>query len=574
MVEAPPSSGRRLWQAFRPHRGRLFLATILVVIASGLQGAPVFLVQWTLNDVLVQGGDPLPLAVGVVVLYALNGAVNFARATLTRSIAWRVVTEIRGKLHDHLLSQEIGWHLRTPTGERQSRLLGDVNVLQYAVNGVVTAVQKPITLVVLITTAFLANPKLAIIAFALLPLALWPIYRVGNWVRRASKTASDASAALSGHAQQTLTGIRVVQLSGGEKERSDAFRRLDTAHEAAQVEALTAQLLPAPLTELIAALGVGAVLWVGGGQVARGEAQAGDLVGFLVALAVMNQPLRGLSEVSSLLQRSLAAADAVFGLLDRVPAVVSGEGTVATPREISLEGVQLDYGSGPVLRGVDLTLRAGQRVALVGPSGGGKSSLLGLIPRLYDPTGGRVVWDGVDLRTLSLSALREKIAVVSQETFLFDDTVSANIGFGVHASPDAITAAAVAANADSFIRELPEGYQTRIHELGMRLSGGQRQRICIARAILRDAPVLLLDEATSNLDSQSEAAVQEALDRLMVGRTTLVVAHRLSTIRDADRIVFIDTGEVVQAGTHDELCAIDGPYRRLLHGDAHARGLG
>lgn len=565
----PISSARRLWQAFRPHRGRLAVATVLVVIGSTLQNAPVFVVRSALNDFLVPGGNPAPLAIGVVGLYALNGLVNFTRASITRSVAWRVVTEIRGQLHGHLLEQELAWHLRTPSGERQSRLIGDVNSLQYAVNGVVTAVQKPITLVTLIISAFVMNPRLAVIAFALLPLAAFPIYRVSAWVRRASKAASDASAALSAHAQQSLGGIRVIQLSGGEAERAAAFQTLDKKHEAAQVEALTAQLLPAPLTELVAALGVGAVLWVGGNEVASGQTPPGDLVGFLVALAVMNQPLRGLSEVSSLMQRSLASADTVFGLMDRDSKVLGGARMANTSAEIELQDVSLDYGSGPVLQHISLLLHAGERVALVGPSGGGKTSLLGLIPRLYDPTGGRVLWNGVPLPELALAGLRRHIAVVSQETFLFDDTIAANIRFGMQGATDAeVRAAAVAANADGFIEELPEGYDTRIHELGMRLSGGQRQRICIARAILRNASVLLLDEATSNLDTQSEAAVQEALDRLMVGRTTLVVAHRLSTVRDADRIVFIDSGKIVQSGAHTELAAADGPYRSLLGGGA------
>lgn len=563
----PDSSARRLWRAFTPHRGRLAVAAVLVVVASVLQSAPVTIVQSAINDVLVVGGNPAPLAIGVVLLYALNGLVNFCRASITRSVAWRVVTDLRGELHDHLLEQELDWHLRTPSGERQSRLIGDVNALQYAVNGVVTAVQKPITILCLIVNAFVMNPRLALIAFALLPLAAVPIHQVGAWVRRAAKAASDASAALSAHAQASLGGIRVIQLSGGEAERSAAFRALDSAHEAAQVEALTAQLLPAPLTELIAAVGVGAVLWVGGNEVASGQTPPGDLVGFLVALAVMNQPLRGLSEVSSLLQRSLASADTVYGLLDRAPRVRGGGRAAAAPAAIELYDVSLDYGSGSVLRHISLTLHAGERVALVGPSGGGKTSLLGLIPRLYDPTGGEVRWDGVPLGEFALPEIRRHIAVVSQETFLFDDTIAANIRFGVpSASEAAVRSAAADANADAFIQELPEGYDTRIHELGMRLSGGQRQRICIARAILRNAAVLLLDEATSNLDTQSEAAVQEALDRLMVGRTTLVVAHRLSTIRDADRIVFIDAGQIVQDGTHTTLAAVEGPYRSLLLG--------
>jgi len=567
-VTAPRSHTRRLVALFVPFRAKLALSLVLVLVASALPGVLVFLIQRVLDDVLVRkdAGMLALLAPGVVALYALNGLVNVWRGMLTRSISWRIVTDLRQAAFDKLLEMDVGWHQRTPSGERTTRLLADINNLQYAMSGVVTAVQKPLTLIGLVASAFWMNPRLAAVAVVLLPLVAVPIDRFGKWVRRASRDTLDGGAALAGTAQETLAGIRVVQVFGGEGERSARFAAINEAHHDAQLRAVTAQLLPGPVVEFIASLGVGAVIWVGGGQVFRGELAPGQLVAFLVALGLMNEPLKGLTLIQSLLQRALASAESVFGLLDAPPAIADTGTIVATaPRTITLDGVGFDYGDGSVITGLDLTVEAGQRVAIVGASGSGKTTLLSLLPRLRDPSAGALRWDGVDVRALTLASVRRQIAVVTQEPFLFDDTVAANIRFGRPDATDAeVFAAAEAANADAFIRALPKGYTTRIDELGMRLSGGQRQRICIARALLRGAPVLLLDEATSNLDAESEALVQEALERLMKGRTTFVVAHRLSTIRDADVIVVLAGGRVVERGTHASLLASGGEYARLV----------
>lgn len=562
------SVARRLFARFWPFRTRLAIATALVLLASALPSVLVFVIQRVLDDVLIRR-DQQALAIlapGIVVLYALNGAVTVARSLLTRSVSWRVVTNLRAELHAALLGLDVGWHQRTPVGERAARALVDVNNLQYAVAGVVTAIQKPITLVGLMGTALWMNRDLALVAMCILPLVAIPIDRFGKWARRSTRAALDAGARLAGNLHQTLAGVRVVQLSGGEAERQAAFAVENERHHDAQMSSATAQLLPGPVVELVAALGVGAAIWVGGQQVMEDRVQPGELIALLVALGLMNDPLKGVALIASLVQRALASADTVFAVLD-TPRALRDEGTDAAPAPDTIElcAVSYDYGDGEVLHDIDLTVAAGQRVAIVGSSGAGKSTLLALLTRLRDPSAGCIRWNGRDIRSFSLPTLRARLAVVTQEPFLFDDTVAANIRFGVAtASGDAICRAAEAADAHRFVAALPQGYETRVDELGMRLSGGQRQRLCIARAVLRDAPVLVLDEATSNLDSESEGAVNAALERLTLGRTTFVVAHRLSSVRNADLIVVLKEGRLVERGNHAELLANEGEYARLI----------
>lgn len=563
---------QRMLMYFKPHRSAFALALLLMGLQALIPGTLVLLIERVLDQVLIEQDAKLlmimPLA--LIGLYAIRGALTVGRGMLTREIAWEVITRLRGELFRHLLRMDHGWHQRHPTGAILARLTNDVTTIQYGVSGIVTAVQQPLTLVALIAAAAWMNPWLTLTAVAVLPMVAWPIARFGSRLRHSSKASLDNMADLSSTASETLTGIRVVASFAGEDERQAAFDHANETQRTLQMKAFLAQLMPGPVVELIAAIGVGAVLWLGGQQVFAGEIKAGELIAFMVALGLLNEPLKGISKIHSLTQRALAGAESIFAILDTEPSI-QDHGThrgPTKPASICFHDVNFDYGDGPVLNGVDLEIGAGEVVALVGASGAGKSTIANMVPRFIEPTEGTIAINGININDIQLGELRRSVAVVSQETFLFNDTVAANIGFGTSATQEEIEGAARIANAHAFILKLPLGYQTRIDELGMRLSGGQRQRICIARAVLRNAPILILDEATSALDAESEALVQQALERLMQDKTVLAIAHRLSTVRNADRIIVIEEGSIIEGGPHDDLIAASGAYARLIQHQA------
>ncbi len=450
-----------------------------------------------------------------------------------------------------------------------SRILNDVNLVQGAVTDSVTGLLKDIfTIIGLLFVVFYRDWQLALIALVVFPMAVYPIVKFGRKLRSYSTRTQMTMADLSTLLLETISGTRIVKAFNMEDYERKRFSKMNEKLFQIMRKSFRVRAVSHPLMETLGGLGIAAIVFYGGYNVIQGAATPGTFFSFLAALLMLYEPVKRLSNVNNSIQQGLAGASRIFEILDTVPEIRSKPGArdLGPIREgIEFQNVSFKYEEDWVLKKIDLKIRAGEVVAFVGSSGGGKTTLVNLVPRFYDVNSGRIIIDGVDIREVTVESLRGKIAIVTQQTILFNETVEQNIAYGNIGQPhEKIVEAAEAAFAHNFIRNLPEGYRTLIGEQGVKLSGGERQRISIARALLKNAPILILDEATSSLDSESEVEVQKALEHLMRGRTTLVIAHRLSTIRKADRIVVISNGEIVEEGTHEELLEKDGEYRKLF----------
>jgi len=564
---------RRIASYLRPHLPLLGVALLLMLGVAAARGCAVFLVEFVLDDVLIaRNATALKLLpVALIAVFGLHSGCVFARGLITKRVGLTVTRRMRGDLFARFQVLSLGWLHGRKVGDLMTRVTTDSTGAHWAVAAAVTAVQRPLTLAALLVAALVQEWKLTLVAMALLPVVYLLIHRFGRGVRKYTRGYLDALGDVSSAVQENLSGMRVVQAFGGERYEIDRFERLNERQFRLQLRKILYEIGGGPTVELATAGAVALVLYLGGLQVLAGNSTPGSLLAFLISLSLMNEPLKGLSQLVALYQQAMAACERVFDVLDEEPAIQdlpsATDLATATPT-VAFDGVTFAYESDrPVLRDVDLRIPAGEVVAVVGESGAGKTTLANLLLRFADPGEGAVRIDGVDLRHRTVASVRRHMAVVSQETFLFDDTVEDNIRYAeTGRTRDDVIAAARAAGAHGFIQALPDGYQTVIGERGVRLSGGQRQRIAIARALLRDAPILILDEATSNLDAATEAEVQEALEALMRSRTTLVVAHRLSTVRNADRIVVLRDGRIVEEGDHLRLMERGGEYSRLLAG--------
>jgi subfamily B ATP-binding cassette protein MsbA len=522
------------------------------------------------------------LAIGV---FGLRGAASYGYNYLVEWVGQRVVTDLRNALNERVQRLPLSYFNRTPTGTIVSRVTNDVAQVSNALTqATISLLRDSTTLVAVVVAAFVLDWVLALIAFVAFPLTVGPVLNLSKRLRRHARAGQESLGTLAALLHETVQGNRVVKAFGMEEYEQRRFEEESWRLFRHGMRATRARAYIQPLMEMLGALGVAGVIWYGGYSVLSETRTQGAFLGFMAALLLVYDPFKGLARAGAEVQRGLASADRVFELLDEPEEIVERASPVplAPLREgLRFEGVRFRYpprvrdrassegGDAPselpfALDGIDLTLRRGEAVALVGPSGGGKSTLADLIPRFYDPSEGRVTIDGFDLRDVALRSLRAQIGIVTQFTFLFNDTVRANIAYGSsEPTQEAIETAARAAYAHEFIEALPDGYDTIVGELGVTLSGGQRQRLAIARALLKNAPILVLDEATSALDSESERLVQGAIERLMAGRTTLVIAHRLSTIRRCDRIAVMVQGRIVEEGRHEELLARGMTYRRL-----------
>jgi len=531
-----------------------FPALLKPLLDNGFAGASSFQVWW------------VPTA--VLMIFLLRGTSTFLSVYAMNWIANSVLRDLRQAMFNKLLTLPASAFDARSSGQLISRVIAEVNgVTSAATNVVNTLVRDSLILIGLLGWLFWLNWKLTLIVMLLLPFLAGLTLAFSKRMRRVSRDALKATAEMTRSVEEAIFGNRVIKVFQGDQFESGRFKKVNAEFRGQSMRLAIAQALQTPISQLIAAIGVAVVLTIALLQSRAGEATVGDFISFVTAMLMMFGPLRHLADVNAQLQRGLASAEAVFELIDEKSERDTGSRTVDRVRgEIAFEGVSLAYPSSDrqVLQEVSVVIRPGETVALVGPSGGGKTSFINLLPRLYEPTAGCVRIDGIAVTDLSLASLRAQIALVSQDVVLFNDSIRNNIIYGASESAEAdLNAAIAAADLSDFVASLPEGVETVIGDRGVRLSGGQRQRIAIARAVLKNAPILLLDEATSALDTKAEASVKAAIDRLRQGRTTLVVAHRLSTIVNADRILVIANGRLVEEGRHEALMAQAGLYASL-----------
>ena len=563
---------RRLVTEFlRPHLGKLILAFAAMGIVAGATAANAWMMQPLMDKVFVEHDERLLLLIpgAVIVLALIKGLGGYYQSVRMTTIGQRIVADIQLKVFARLMRADLAYFHANPAGTLISRFITDASLLRGCATNILAGIGKEaVTAIFLIALMFYQDWLLAAIASIAFPLAFRPLQRIGKRMRRVSANTQVELGQFMTLLNQTFQGARYVKAYGMEGyEMSRAQRIIESIYRLVE-KAQRARSVSSPLMETLGGVAVALVILYGGHQVLNGAQTPGAFFSFVAALLLAYQPLKTVAGLNASLQEGLAAAQRVFTVLDIEPEIYDRTG--AQPLqikggEVRFDDVRFAYEVGAqALRGVTLEIPAGKTVALVGASGAGKSTIMNLIPRFYDANDGAVLVDGQDIRTVTLASLRAAIGLVSQEVSLFDDTVRANIAYGrFGASEDDIVAAAKAAAADEFIRALPQGYDTMVGEHGVKLSGGQRQRLSIARAMLKNAPILLLDEATSALDTESERQVQTALKTLMEGRTTLVIAHRLSTVIEADIIYVVDSGRVVERGTHAELLRRDGTYARL-----------
>jgi len=562
---------KRIFTYFSPYKVRIFIAIAGMIIVALSDAALAYIVKPVLNDVFIKT-DLKMLAivpVALVLLYLFKGIFRYIQAYLMGYVGQRVIMDIRNRMYEHYQRLSLDYFAANQTGAMMSRITNDIIAMQNALPVATDLIRQPFTLIGLIGVAFYMEWKLTLFAVLAMPLMIIPFAVFMKKFRKYSKREQEKMGNISSVLQESISGIKVTRAFGMEEHEINRFNKENMDYFKVRIKTIRAEEFTSPLNEFFGSIGIAFVVWYGGYQVLTGESSPGSFFSFLAACALMYNPIKKLNSANATIQASMAAAERVFQILDTEPSVREREGALSidnVKEGIEFKDVSFKYHQDMILNQINLKVRSGQVVAIVGESGGGKSTLVSLIPRFYDVSEGSITIDGVDLRDLTFKSLRRLTAVVSQETFLFNDTIRNNISYmpgRESISLDAVIAAAKAANAHDFIMAMPEEYDTVVGERGIRLSGGQKQRLSIARALLKDSPILILDEATSSLDSESEYLVQEALNRLMKGRTTFVIAHRLSTVQHADRILVLSKGRIVEEGRHDELLKVGGEYAKL-----------
>jgi len=552
------------------YKYRLLFAMLFMMLSAAATAATAYLIQPALDDIFISKNMSKLILIPavVIVVFVVKGGSMFGQAILMNYVGESIIRHFRDGLYAKMQELPLSFYQGKKTGELMSRITNDVNVIRGMVTSAVTrSLMDFFTVFFLIGVTFYQIWQLALFSFAILPVAVFPIVHYGRKVRKVTTGCQESMADLTSMLQETFTGAKVVKAFGMEEYEKSKFSALTQRLFSLEIKNNRAKNMSSPITEVFAGIAIAFVIWFGGASVIKGTYSTGQFMSFLASVMMLYDPIKKMSNMNNAVQEGLAAADRVFDILETVPDIQDRQNPVLiknSVHSVTFENVYFRYDRDDVLKGINLHVKPGEILALVGMSGGGKSSIVNLVPRFYETRSGRILIGDVPIKDASIASLRFQIAIVTQEPILFNDTIRNNIAYGrPDASFEEIENAAKAAFAHDFIVNFPKGYDTGIGDLGARLSGGERQRLCIARALLKDAPILILDEATSSLDSEAEILVQKALENLMIGRTTFVIAHRLSTVVNADRIAVVVDGKIAEEGRHEALLAAKGEYWKL-----------
>lgn len=546
-------------------------AVLSSILTAGTDGALAYIVKPVMDNIFIEKNSSLLvfLPVLVILIYFAKGLFRFTQNYIMRYVGQKVIEALRNTMFTKMVYLPVKFFSDQSTGVLMSRITNDINLVQSSIPTMINMFRAIITVISLVGVVFYMNWKLALLAIVCYPLFIHPLFVISKKIRNYSRKGQERMGGLNSTLQEAFSGIRVVKAFVNENQEINKFKKANSEAINFEIKTILAGEITSPLMEFIGAFGIAAIVYVGGTQVINGSITPGAFFSFLAALTMVYQPVKDIGNANNVIQSAIAASQRVFSMLDERNDILDSDGTLpcdAKSKDIEFKNVCFRYADGEpyVLNNISIKVKSGSTVAFVGQSGAGKSTMASLIPRFYDVTSGEILIGGVNIKDYQVHSLRRNIGVVSQEPFLFDDTIRNNIAYANESiKEEDILAAARAAYADEFIKNLPEGYNTMTGERGVRLSGGQKQRLTIARALIKNPPVLILDEATSSLDTESERVVQKALDNLMAGRTSFVIAHRLSTVLGADMIVVLNDGRVEAMGRHNELLESSATYKKL-----------